>query len=310
MLAGQVGDEYTVMGDPVNVAARLQAAARPGSVTVGATTHRADPRRDRVRRAGAARAQGQVRAGARRGRPSRCSSAARRARGARVETPLIGREDEWSLLESHYERVVSEGRPHLVTVLGQAGVGKSRLLRELVAKLGDHDQQPALREGRCPAYGAAISYWALGEIMREQFEILDTDDSDVAVGKLHRGIEELVSDDETDEAPERHRGADRAPAGDRGAGRRRAPRPARDRGPAADARPHVLRRALARRGRAAARRPLVLAIEDIHWADEGMLDLIEYLARWVRGPVLIVCLARDELLERRPGWGGGRRNAT
>ena len=58
------------------------------------------------------------------------------------------------------------------------------------------------------------------------------------------------------------------------------------------------------------RRPLVLAIEDIHWADEGMLDLIEYLARWVRGPLLLVCLARDELLERRPGWGGGRRNAT
>ncbi len=56
--------------------------------------------------------------------------------------------------------------------------------------------------------------------------------------------------------------------------------------------------------------PLVLAIEDIHWADEGMLDLIEYLARWVRGPLLIVCLARDELLDRRPGWGGGRRNTT
>ena len=54
----------------------------------------------------------------------------------------------------------------------------------------------------------------------------------------------------------------------------------------------------------------MLAIEDIHWADEGMLDLIEYLARWVRGPVLLVCLARDELLDRRPGWGGGRRNAT
>ena len=56
--------------------------------------------------------------------------------------------------------------------------------------------------------------------------------------------------------------------------------------------------------------PVVLAIEDIHWADEGMLDLIEYLGRWVRGPVLIVCMARDELLERRAGWGGGRKNAT
>ena len=60
----------------------------------------------------------------------------------------------------------------------------------------------------------------------------------------------------------------------------------------------------------ALRRPLVLALDDIHWADEGMLDLIDHLARWVRGPLLLVCLARDELLERRPGWGGGRRNAT
>ena len=64
------------------------------------------------------------------------------------------------------------------------------------------------------------------------------------------------------------------------------------------------------RGDGRARSPLVIAFEDIHWADEGMLDLIEYLARWVRGPPLIVCLARDELLDRRPGWGGGRRNAT
>src|SRR5918996_261320 len=61
---------------------------------------------------------------------------------------------------------------------------------------------------------------------------------------------------------------------------------------------------------ASRRSPLVLAVEDIHWADEGMLDLIEYLARWVRGPALMVCMARDELLDRRPGWGGGRINAT
>ena len=60
----------------------------------------------------------------------------------------------------------------------------------------------------------------------------------------------------------------------------------------------------------APRQPLVLAIDDIHWADEGMLDLIDHLARWVRGPLLLVCLARDELLERRPDWGGGRTNAT
>jgi hypothetical protein len=82
-----------------------------------------------------------------------------------------------------------------------------------------------------------------------------------------------------------------------------------------EADPQRMREALFSAARAtveaiANRRPLVLAIDDIHWADEGMLDLIDHLTRWVRAPLLLVCLARDELLERRPGWGGGRRNAT
>jgi class 3 adenylate cyclase/tetratricopeptide (TPR) repeat protein len=307
VLAGQVGEEYTVMGDPVNVAARLQAAARPESVTVGPTTHRLTRAAIEYEELEPLELKGKS-------EPVPAWEAVQvlvrgaAPRGERVETPLIGREDEWSLLESHYERVVNEGRPHLVTVLGPAGVGKSRLLRELVAKLGEHDQQPALREGRCPAYGAAISYWALGEIMREQFEVLDTDDSDVAWSKLRRGIEELVSD-ETDEAPERIAALIARPLGIEAPAdvvasatpETEDPQQTRDRMFSAV-------RSVVEAG--SRRRPIVLAIEDIHWADEGMLDLIEYLARWVRGPVLIVCMARDELLERRSGWGGGRRNAT
>src|SRR6266511_1185925 len=157
VLAGKVGDEYTVMGDPVNVAARLQSAARPGSVTVGTVTHRLTRAAFEYEELAPLDLKGKS-------EPVPAWEAVRllvpgvARRAARASTPLIGREDESALLASLFERVVSEGRPHLVTVIGQAGVGKSRLLRELTAKLGERPEQPALREGRCPAYGAGIAY--------------------------------------------------------------------------------------------------------------------------------------------------------
>jgi class 3 adenylate cyclase/predicted ATPase len=320
VLAGRVGEEYTVMGDPVNVAARLQAAARQGSVTVGKITHQLTKGAFEYEALEPLELKGKS-------EPVPAWEAvqllvpgvARRA--ARAETPLIGRDDEAALLESLFERVAGEDRPHLVTVLGPAGVGKSRLLREQTAKLTERSEEPALREGRCPAYGAGIAYWALGEIMRGQFEILDTDDSDAAWAKLSKGIEDLVSD-ETDERPERIAALIARPLGIE------APEeiaitssvidttaPGSSSGVREGEDPQQMRDRLFSAVRSVVeavshRRPLVLAIEDIHWADEGMLDLIEYLARWVRGPLLLVCLARDELLERRPAWGGGRRNAT
>ena len=231
-------------------------------------------------------------------------------RGARTVAPLIGREDESALLLSLFERVGRESRPHLVTVIGQAGVGKSRLLRELAAQIGGRPEKPAFRVGRCPAYGAGLAYWALGEILRGQFELVDTDDSELAWTKLLRGVESVVSDAETDEPPERIAATIARPLGIEppaehamatGVHELDDPQQIRDRLFSAV---RSLVEAVSRQ------RPVVIALEDIHWADEGMLDLIEYLARWVRGPALIVCMARDELLDRRPGWGGGRRNAT
>src|SRR5947207_164642 len=217
--------------------------------------------------------------------------------------PRVGRSDEAGVLRSLFDRVIRERRPHLVTIMGEAGVGKSRLLRELAAHLAERPELPAIREGHCPAYGAGLAYWALGEIIRGQFDIADTDDSETAWSKLRRGVEEMVSDAETDEPPTRLAAAIARPLG--------IETPEQD----VDEDPQQMRdrmfSALRSVVEAVSRqRPVVLAIEDIHWADEGMLDLIEYLARWVRGPLLLICLARDELLERRPGWGGGRRNAT
>ena len=148
VLAGRVGDGYTVIGDPVNVAARLQAAAEPGTVIVGETHPPPDPVGDRVRRARAARAEGQVRAGAGLGGGAGGRPRPRRRAGARTSTPLVGRDDESELLLCALRAdVVREQRPHLVTVLGQAGVGKSRLLRELAARVGELEP-PARRPAR------------------------------------------------------------------------------------------------------------------------------------------------------------------
>jgi class 3 adenylate cyclase/predicted ATPase len=306
VLAGRVGDGYTVIGDPVNVAARLQAAARPESVTVGEVTYRLTCEAIEYEELEPLDLKGKSEPV-----PAweavRVVVGGRGARAFRAATPLIGREEESELLLSLYQRLVREQRPHLVTVIGQAGVGKSRLLRELTARVANADPKPAIRVGSCPAYGAGLAYWALGEIVRGQFEIVDTDDSEAAFAKLRRGIEGLVSEAETEEPPERVAAIVGRPLGIE------PPDPQINIGEGED--PQQTRDRLFSAVRslvegASRHQPLLLAVEDIHWADEGMLDLIEYLARWVRGPALLICLARDELLDRRSGWGGGRLNAT
>src|SRR6185503_2243581 len=168
--------------------------------------------------------------------------------------------------------------------------------------------KPTFREGNCLPYGSGIVYWALGEVIRAEAGILDSDGSEVAWHKLQASMNELLgqSKEEHGEPPERKAaviarllGIDTpvdAPALE-------TDDPQRMR----EAFFSAVRSAIEAMAR---RNPLVLAFEDIHWADHGMLDLIEYLAQWVRGPLLILCLARDELLEHRPAWGGGRRGAT
>ncbi len=307
VLAGQVGGNYTVMGDPVNVAARLQAAARPGSITVGEVTQRLT--RDAIEYAELDPLVLKGKAEPVLAWEARQAKVSTSTRIARASTALIGREDESSLMLSLFERVVREGRPHLVTVIGQAGVGKSRLLRELAENVADHPSGPVVRRGHCPAYGSGLAYWALGEVIRGQFEIPDSDDSELAWSKLHGGLEATVSREITEEPPERLAALIARPLGiELPAGV--VERHGIDSEDAQGMRDRIFSAVRSLIEAASRHKPLVLAIEDIHWADEGMLDLIEYLARWVRGPLLLVCLARDELLDRRSGWGGGRRNAT
>ncbi|MFL5908906.1 MAG: ATP-binding protein, partial [Solirubrobacterales bacterium] len=303
VMAGAVGDRYTVMGDAVNVAARLQAAGRPNAVTVGESTYQATREAISYERLEPLTLKGKE-------EPvpawEATTTLTEPRRGAlRAQTPLIGRAEEAELLVSLVERVSHEGRPHLVTVMGQAGVGKSRLLRELMGTLIDSDEPPTIRRGQCPPYGAGIAYWALAEVLNQQFEIRDNDAPETAWEKLRSGVTELMNELGDEAAGERNAALLAIPLG---------LEPPEELRPA-EADPQRMREALFSAARAviegiARRRALVLAIDDIHWADEGMLDLIDHLARWVRAPLLLVCLTRDELLERRPGWGGGRRNAT
>jgi class 3 adenylate cyclase/tetratricopeptide (TPR) repeat protein len=309
VLAGAVGDSYTVTGDTVNVAARLQAAGRPGSVTVGERTVRATRDAVRYEEIGALELKGKAEpVPAWEAVGLLAAQAARRARSRR-EAPLVGRDEQLAELESAYARVVREGRPHLVTVVGQAGVGKTRLARELAAALGRRDPAPGLREGRCLPYGSGIVYWPLTEVLRAECQVSDSDPADVAWSKLSDRMVELLADapDEPGAEPAERKAALIARLLGIGSPPPDAPGEGQDPQRARENFFSAVRSVIETM---ALRRPLVLVFEDIHWADSGMLDLVEYLAQWVRAPALIVCLARDELLDRRPAWGGGRRRAT
>src|SRR3954466_926050 len=191
VVAGAVGDGYTVVGDTVNVAARLQSAARPGSVTVGERTMRSPDAaveytaleplelKGKSARVPAWEAVGLI-----------AEHSVRRVAPA-AESPLVGRRQELDTLDSLYERVVREGTSHLVTVVGEAGVGKSRVLREFERRLTDHPSAPTFRTGRSLPYGSGIVFWALGEVLRAECGIYESDSSEEAWRKLRSYVAEL-----------------------------------------------------------------------------------------------------------------------
>ena len=279
-----------VTGDAVNTAARLQQVALPGAIVVGPFTYAAT--RDVVEyeelpptalkgKALPVAAWRAVAVKARRGgvRPS-----------LGIEAPLIGREEEISLIKEAVRRTVSDRRPHLVTVIGSAGVGKSRLTWELEKYLDGLPETFYWRKGRCLAYAQA-SFSALADAIKVDARILDDDAPATAAAKLEARVGELGSAGD----PTLLRAVEALLA--------LGPATALGRDQLFDAWRRYLE-LLARES------PLVLVQEDIHWADEGLLDFIEYIARWAEGPIVLLCLARHELLELRPTWGGGMPNAT
>ncbi len=270
-----------VTGDAVNVAARLEQAAAPGEILAGDRT---------AAMAGTAFRFGEKRRFEARGKEGgvigvpvlgAVSVVRPRGLGARPSA-FVGRSVELELLLATYARAVERRAPHLVTIVGDAGLGKTRLVAELSARLDGMSPVPLRRTGRCLAYGRGITYWPLGEVLREQFGLSDGDSPGVVRARL-RPREVLALSLGLEPAPEMH------------------PLEARDR----------LHEAWAELlTEVTTARPVLIVVEDLHWAEQPLLDLLDRLARDVRGPLLIVGTARPELFEVRGGWGDDARNAS
>jgi len=292
--------EGMVTGDAVNVAARIQQEAEPGQIVVGERTAAAAP----------AFTFGDLGAHRLRGKASPVAvrelvgeAAGARARGVHgLRSPLVGRGAELALLVSLYERVAAEGRPHLVTLYGEPGVGKSRLTVEFLATLRKRPHPPRVARGRCLSYGSGVTFWPLAEILKSQAGILDSDPPDDVVRKLTEfGTRVLTGQVAQD--PARATALLGYTVGIAVPGfefERLEPEQLR-------VEIHGAWRSFFS-ALAAMELPLVVVIDDIHWADAALLDLVEDVSDRVEGSVLFLCPARPDLTDRRPGWGGGRRS--
>jgi class 3 adenylate cyclase/tetratricopeptide (TPR) repeat protein len=288
--------EGMASGDVVNTASRLQSGAEANGILVDETTYRATERVIDYRERSAVEARGKsepvaaweaVQARARFGVDVRPA----------VRAPLVGRKHELDVLVSALARVRHEREPQLVTLVGVPGIGKSRLIWELFQTVERDPELIYWRQGRSLPYGDGVTYWALGEMVKAQAGILETDPPELAAEKLDRVVGELISD--PTEAG--WLGTHLRPLVGLAGGRELSG----DEGSEAFAAWRRFFEALAETG------PLVLVFEDLHFADDGLLDFLDHLVDWASGvPILIVCSARPELLARRPGWGGGKPNAT
>jgi len=282
----QVGAEDLGMlaGDTLNVAARLQELTEPGTILASERTARSVPA-FRFEDLGLIDLRG-------RARPIHSYRALGESDVAppRDTAPLHGRAHEMSELEAAYRRTVATGRPHIVTVVGNAGVGKSRLVREFIGWAIRTDPALTTLGGRCLPYGEDITYRPLVEVLADLTRVTSGSDPDEAAVALQAFTARYVGEEDAGTATE----ALMRMAGLGGIDTGLTP-----------ARVLELLRAtwLSLLSGLAADGPVILAIEDVHWAGDGLLELVRHIAQRGEGPMLIVCAARPELLERNPDWG-------
>jgi class 3 adenylate cyclase/tetratricopeptide (TPR) repeat protein len=286
--------EGVASGDVVNTASRLQAAAPVGGILVDEMTYRATERAVEYRDEAPVLAKGKA-------EPVRVWQVLRARSGTDLERPsgatLVGRTQELTLLLDTLARVKREREPQLITLVGVPGIGKSRLVFELFEELERRSELVYWRHGRSPPYGEGVTFWALGEMVKAHAGILESDRPEQAEEKLRGAVAAAISERAEAAWVGRHL---RPLAGieteDFGTGDRRSEAFA------------AWRRFLEA---LAEERPLVLVFEDLHWADDALLDFIDHLVDWASGvPMFVVATTRPELLARRPGWGGGRVNSA
>jgi class 3 adenylate cyclase/tetratricopeptide (TPR) repeat protein len=286
--------EGLVSGDVVNTGARIQGAAPPGGIFVGEYTFRATERAIEYEAEEPIVAKGKA-------QPlSVWRAIARRASFgidlAESGTPLVGRADDLDVLVAALARARARLEPQLVTVVGVPGIGKSRLVRELFRVVDADPELIVWRQGGSLPYGEGSAFWGFAEIVKAEAGVLETDGAEEAVAKVAASVRDVATDESERAWIERHllslTGVEQTRSGQA----------------SLDESFAAWRRFLEAH---AERQPVVLVFEDLHWADDALLDFVDSLADRVTGvPLLVVCSARPELLERRPGWGGGKRNAA
>ena len=283
--------DLSAAGDVVNAAARLHAAAGADAILVDETTYRATERAIDYGEATPVQLKATAEP-----QPAWEVLAVRLGMDIRQLGPLVGRDRDLATLVAAVARVREEREPQLVTLVGVPGIGKSRLTFELFGALEQEPELFSWLQGRSLPYGEGVSFWALAEIVKTHAGILESDDAESSAAKLLDAIESQFADPIEIVWIERHLRplvglqTDQELAGSRdeafGAWRR-------------------YLEALADQ------RPLVVVFEDLHFADEGLLDFVDHLVEWASGvPLLVLCTARPELLGRRAGWGGGKANST
>ena len=286
--------EGMVAGDLVNTASRLQALADPGTVYVGDDTRRATEAAIEYEDVGPRDLKGKP-------EPVQLWRARRVVAGrggvmrpTGLEPPFVGRDRELRLLKEFLHATSEEGKARFLSIVGIAGVGKSRLAWEFEKYADGLDETMYWHRGRCLAYGDGVVYWALAEMVRRRAGIIENEPTESAREKLGHTVEEFV-EDEADRRWVEARLSHLIGLQD-----------------AAVTDPRDLFAAWRFFfERLATRELTVLVFEDLQWADSALLDFIEYLMEWSRNsPILVLTLARPEISERRPGWGVGKRGLT
>jgi len=344
--------DFLITGDAVNIAARLQQSATPDTILVGTRTYLNTRDVFAFRTIAPLHLKGKpepVEAHVVLGLRTQTPAIPQRPRGiVGRQTPLVGRSLELTLLHANYARVQAENRPHLITILGSSGIGKSRLVREFIAREQERAKSasategliaPLVLKGRCPPYGESITYWPLIEILRSLIDRREDESDEELQARFQTFVRDLLARTERPESSEeiatsvlRRIGRSLNNTGNNNdingfymgslkkepAWSQHTPHSTHITNITHNStiKQNGQQVALLRAWRVllealAEEQPLIVVIDDLQWADEALLEFLEYLTdRIISAPILFLCPARPDFFERRRDWGGGKRNFT